>query len=202
MSGDRAETEVIDAGDPAAGMAAPGTRRSSRVVLYSTLAVGAVVALLIAVLATSKPGGPGLGASPLVGRPAPPVAGPSLSGSQSFSLEQFSGRWVLVNFSASWCVPCRQETPQLVRFEAEHARRGDAVILAVSFDPSDRAKLAAFLGSSGATWPAVDDPGAEVAYGVEGIPESFLVDPAGRIVAKFTGGVTASQVDAVIVKAS
>lgn len=191
--------EELTAGPGAAqGAAGPGR---SRVVLYTTLAVAVVLAVLIAVLAASKPIGHGASSSPLIGRPAPPVAGPSLSGGAQYSLAQFRGKWVLVNFSASWCVPCRQETPQLVRFQNQHARAGDAVILAVSFDPTDRANLAAFLRSSGATWPAVNDPGAEVAYGVEGIPESYLVDPQGTVIAKFTGGVTSAQVDGVIKKA-
>ncbi len=189
---------TVDEPAPAGG---PQPRRS-RTVLYTTLAVAAVLAVLIAVLAASKPVGHGASSSPLVGRPAPPIAGPSLSGANRYSLSQYRGRWVLVNFSASWCVPCRQETPQLVRFENEHAATGDAVVLAVSFDPTDRAHLAEFLRSSGATWPAVNDPGAEVSYGVEGIPESYLVDPQGTVIAKFTGGVTAAQVNGVIKKAS
>ncbi len=189
------------AADPAGAATVAGPRRS-RVVLYTTLAVAAVIGVLIAVLASAKPIGQGANSSPLIGRPAPPVAGPSLSGGAHYSLSQFRGRWVLVNFSASWCVPCRQETPQLVQFQKEHAGTGNATILAVSFDPTDRANLAAFLRSSGATWPAVNDPGAEVAYGVEGIPESYLVDPQGTVIAKITGGVTAAEVNGIIKKAS
>ena len=180
----------------------PGQPGRSRVVLYTTLAVAAVIAVLVAVLAASSPAGHGPGSSPLVGRAAPPVAGPSLSGGAQYSLAQFRGKWVLINFSASWCVPCRQETPQLVQFANEHAGPVDAVILAVSFDPTDKANLAAFLRSSHATWPAVDDPGAEVAYGIGGIPESYLVDPQGTVVAKFTGGVTAAELDGTIKKAA
>ncbi|HET9076415.1 MAG TPA: TlpA disulfide reductase family protein [Acidimicrobiales bacterium] len=190
--------------DPPAAGTGPeeGTGGRSRAVLYSTLAVAVVLAVLIAVLAASKPASHGAASSPLVGNPAPPVAGPSLSGGATYSLSQFRGRWVLVNFSASWCEPCRQETPQLLRFENEHAATGNAVILAVSFDPQDKANLAAFLRSSHATWPAINDPGAEVAYGIQGIPESYLVDPQGTVVAKFTGGVTAAQVDGVIKQAT
>lgn len=186
---------------PASDEAAAAPPRRSRVVLYTTLAVAAVIGVLIAVLASAKPIGQGANSSPLIGKPAPPVAGPSLSGGAHYSLAQFRGEWVLVNFSASWCVPCRQETPQLVQFQKEHAGPHSATVLAVSFDPTDRANLAAFLHSSGATWPAVNDPGAEVAYGVEGIPESYLVDPEGTVVAKFTGGVTSAEVNGVMKKA-
>jgi cytochrome c biogenesis protein CcmG/thiol:disulfide interchange protein DsbE len=172
----------------------------SRVVLYSSMAVAVVVAILIALLASSHPSG--TAGSPLVGHPAPPVGGPPLSGSGPYSLSGYGGKWVLVNFSASWCIPCRQETPQLVQFSAEHAAKGDAVVLAVSFDPTDKANLAAFLKSSHATWPAVDDPQAQVAYGVTGIPESYLVAPDGIVAAKFIGGVTASEIDSYIKKVS
>ena len=191
-----------EADSDATGEGNPQPTRRSRTVLYSSLGVAVVVAVLVAVLASSKPVSQSLGASPLLGKAAPPVSGPGLTGSGRYSLAQFHGKWVLINFSASWCVPCRQETPQLVRFESEHARIGNAVILAVSFDPADKANLAAFLRSSHATWPAVNDPGAEVSYGVSGIPESYLVDPAGTVVAKFLGGITASQVDKVIQRAS
>ncbi|MBV9662117.1 MAG: TlpA family protein disulfide reductase [Acidimicrobiales bacterium] len=171
----------------------------SRLVLYTSLAVGVVVAILIALLASSKSGSPGAAGSPLIGRTAPEVAGSGLSGGPGdYSLATYRGKWVLVNFSASWCVPCRQETPQLIQFAAEHQSPGDAVILAVSFDPTDKANLAAFLRSSHATWPAVDDPQAQVAYGVTGIPESYLVAPNGIVAAKFIGGVTSAEIDSFI----
>jgi cytochrome c biogenesis protein CcmG/thiol:disulfide interchange protein DsbE len=178
------------------------SRSRPRTVLYTCVGIAVVLAALIAVLASSSSASQRTGSSPLVGKPAPPVSGPSLTGGATYSLAQFAGEWVLVNFSASWCVPCRQETPQLLQFQKEHAGPSadsrTATILAVSFDPSDKANLAAFLRSSSASWPAVDDASAEVAYGVTGIPESYLVDPRGLVVAKFVGGVTAAQVDAVM----
>ena len=62
--------------------------------------------------------------------------------------------------------------------------------------------LAAFLRGSHATWPAVDDGQAVVDYGVGGIPESYLVDPSGTVVAKYAGGVVASQLNTFIAEAS
>jgi cytochrome c biogenesis protein CcmG/thiol:disulfide interchange protein DsbE len=170
----------------------------SRMVLYSALGVGLLVAALIGVLAASKPVAQGSGTSPLIGQPAPPISGAALNGNGRYSLSEFSGKWVLVNFSASWCVPCREETPQLQLFWRQHQGPGDAVVLAVSYDPSDQASLASFLKSSRATWPAVIDPAADVSYGVSGIPESYLIDPAGRVVARFLGGITAAEVNAAL----
>lgn len=195
MTGDASDVP----GDP---VVTGGGRGRSRVVLYTSLAVAVVVAVLVALLASSKPNGAGAASSPLVGKPAPAVSGPSLTGHGSYQLAQFRGEWVVVNFAASWCVPCRAETPQLIRFEQEHAAQRDAVILGVAFDPSDTSNLASFLANAKATWPAVSDPNAEVAYGVSAIPQSYLVDPQGTVVAKFFGGVTAAQLDGVIHKAS
>lgn len=172
----------------------------SRVVLYSSLAVAAVIGVFIAVLASAGPSGNG--SSPLIGKAAPSVSGPDLNGGGGYSLSQFSGKWVVVNFSASWCVPCREETPQLEAFTNEHAAQGDAAVLAVAFDPSDVANLAAYFRSAHTTWPAVNDPSAEVAYGVSQIPQSYLVGPSGTVVAKFFGALTSAQVDKVIQKAT
>lgn len=186
---------------PAPDAPPAGGRPRSRVVLWTSLGVAAVIAVLIAVLAAAKPSSGASHSSPLVGKAAPQVSGPSLNGGGSYSLTQFSGQWVLVNFSASWCVPCREETSQLQSFTAEHATRHDATVLAVAFDPSDVANLASYLRSAHTTWPAVNDPSAEVAYGVSQIPQSYLVDPQGTVVAKFFGALTAAQVDRVISRA-
>jgi thiol-disulfide isomerase/thioredoxin len=160
-------------------------------VLWSCLAAAGVAGLLIAVLAFSSPASNGGLSGRLVGQPAPPVSGPALLGPPAtLSLASESGRWVLVNFAASWCVPCRQETPELQRLAAS----GRADVLAVAFDPSDVSSLTAYLRAARVTWLAVNDPAAEVAYGVTQIPRSFLVDPAGRVVAEFSGPVTAAQV--------
>jgi len=95
-------------------------------------------------------------------------------------------------------VPCRTETPQLLKFQTEHAAAGDATVLEVEYDEADRANLRAFLESKGATWPTVDDSPAIVSYGVGGIPESYLIDPAGTVIAKLIGGITAGQLDSII----
>ncbi len=176
-------------------------RPRSRVVLWTSLAVAALIAVLIAVLASARPSSGGT-SSPLLGKPAPAVSGPTLNGGGAYSLAQFRGQWVLVNFAASWCVPCREETPQLQQFSTEHATTKSAVVLAVAFDPSDVESLASYLRNSHSGWPAVNDPSAEVAYGVSQIPQSYLVDPQGTVVAKFFGALTAAQVDRVMAKAT
>ena len=178
----------------------PAFPRRRRAVWWPVGAVTVVIAGLVFVFATSKPNR-GSASSPLIGKPAPAVSGPSLFDGAPVSMSSFAGRWVLVNFAASWCVPCRTETPQLANFAAEHAKNGDAIVVEVEYDEADKASLRSFLLANRATWPAIDDGPAVVAYGVGGIPESFLIDPAGTVIAKFIGGVTATEVDAVISRA-
>jgi cytochrome c biogenesis protein CcmG/thiol:disulfide interchange protein DsbE len=182
--------------------APPRPRGRRRLVLWISLATAAAVAALLAVLATSGPADQASAGSPLIGRKAPPIAGASVGTGKTVRLSGLAGKWVLVNFAASWCVPCRQEMPQLVSFANAHARAGDASILMVEYDEGDLRGLTSWLRSAHANWPAVDDGQAVVDYGVSGIPESYLVDPAGTVVAKYVGGVVAAQLNAFMAKSS
>jgi cytochrome c biogenesis protein CcmG, thiol:disulfide interchange protein DsbE len=205
---DEVDPEDIDSGGFASaptesgGAATGAPRRRSRVVLWSAIAAALVFAVLIAVLASAKSAGQGTTQSPLIGKPAPAISGKVLGGSGDASLSQFAGKWVLVNFSASWCVPCRQETPQLQSFSSEHSQPGDAVVLGVAYDEGDVSNLTSFLKSSRATWSVVDDGRAVVEYGVSGIPDSFLVDPQGTVVVEYLGGVTSKELDSFMAKAT
>ena len=180
---------------PAFPEPAQGPKR--RLVLWISLAVAGVLAALVAVLATSGQAGQVTAGSPLIGKPAPQVAGPDQHGT-TITLTSYRGRWVLVNFAASWCVPCRQETPQLLTFAARHTGPTAPAIVTVEEDQTDLASLRSFLAARHATWPVVDDTNAFVDYGSGGLPESYLVDPLGTIVAKITGGVNANALDKVI----
>jgi cytochrome c biogenesis protein CcmG/thiol:disulfide interchange protein DsbE len=167
-------------------------------VLWISLGTAVAVAVLVGVLASSGPASQSSAHSPLIGKPAPSISGRALSGGGTVALSSFSGKWVLVNFAASWCVPCHQEMPQLLTFAGSHASSGNAVILTVAYDEGDVSNLASYLRSEHASWPAVDDGQAVVDYGLHGVPESYLVDPAGTVVAKYIGPVVASQLNAFI----
>ncbi|HMK97169.1 MAG TPA: TlpA disulfide reductase family protein [Acidimicrobiales bacterium] len=176
---------------------APAARRSlvRRPVLWAAGGVAVALAVLIAVMASAEPSSEVSANSPLLGNLAPAISGPGLDGGH-YSLSQYRGEWVLVNFMASWCVACQKEMPQLQRFWQEH--KGDAVVLSVAEDPSDVGHLTAYLRARGAHWPAVDDPAAAVAYGLQGMPTSFLVAPDGVVYWYLLGEVQARQLDALL----
>jgi cytochrome c biogenesis protein CcmG, thiol:disulfide interchange protein DsbE len=198
---DREGVEGDRAGEGVAG-SAPRRARRPRLVLWISLGMAAALAVLVTVLATSGQSGQESATSPLIGKPAPAIQGASILGGPAVQLSAFKGKWVLVNFAASWCIPCRQETPDLLSFAQDHHQSGDATIVTVAYDEGDVSDLAAFLRGSHSTWPAVNDGQAVVDYGVAGIPESYLVDPSGTVVAKYDGGVVASQLNAFIARAS
>lgn len=182
------------------GGSSGGPRR--RVVLWASLAVAIVLAVLVAVLATSGPASQVNAKSPLIGKPAPAIGGSNVladpGSPPAVNVTGPPGHWVLVNFAASWCVPCQQEMPQLLTFAARHAAASDAQIITVAYQEGDERALASYFRSRHASWPVIDDNGAKVSYGVTGIPESYLIDPQGTVVAKLVNGVVADQLDALI----
>jgi cytochrome c biogenesis protein CcmG, thiol:disulfide interchange protein DsbE len=101
------------------------------------------------------------------------------------SLASYRGRPVLVSFGASWCHPCNQEYPLLVRAAAKHH---DLALLSVMHDdlPSDAKR---FVAKYHADWPAINDESNAIskAYGVVGIPQTFFITKAGRIQARVYG---------------
>lgn len=163
--------------------------------------VALALIVLVAVLATRPGTQDSVAASPLVGKTAPEISGVAFDGTP-YRLSANRGHFVLVNFFAGWCVPCRTEEPELVQLAFEHRSAADLTIVGVAFD-EPRADAAAYLRSAGALWPGIADPSGQIAldYGVRGPPESFLVAPDGRVVAKVVGGVTRSGVDSLVARA-
>jgi cytochrome c biogenesis protein CcmG/thiol:disulfide interchange protein DsbE len=123
-----------------------------------------------------------------VGSSAPAFQLPDLAG-RPVVLEQMKGRWVLVNFWASWCAPCVQEMPSLERL---HRTLGPAglTVVGVSVDDDDLA-MRQLLQKQGITFTVLRDQGAKVAesYRTTGYPETFLVNPQGVLVEKYVGPV-------------
>ncbi|MET0281628.1 MAG: DsbE family thiol:disulfide interchange protein [Steroidobacteraceae bacterium] len=128
--------------------------------------------------------------SALIGKPAPEFVLPDLlAPGASVDSKSFKGRWVLVNVWGTWCVECRVEHPVLLDIK----REGKVAIVGLNYKDEDAAALK-WLTDLGNPYDAVavDREGrAAIDFGVYGAPESFLVDPAGVIVHKVVGVVTA-----------
>jgi len=167
------------------------------------VAIGVLViaAGLVAVLATRPPATVAEVQSPLVGRSVPAVSGPTLSGA-AYSLPTPPDRYVVLNFFASWCEPCQQEGPELVKFQYQHQQTGDATMLSVVFDDTAPAART-YQATLGATWPTLADPDGRLAltFGVRAPPSTFVVAPDGRVVAYLVAPVTASDLDQIIARA-
>ncbi|MDP1819208.1 MAG: TlpA disulfide reductase family protein [Acidimicrobiales bacterium] len=184
---------------PAAEVAEAAERAGSpRISLIAAAVLAVVVALLVAVLASSDPQTERQTQSPLLGRLAPPTEGRTLDG-QEVSIDDYRGRWVFVNFFASWCIPCQTEHRQLRAFDEAHRRSGDAALVGVTYD-NDTDEARAFFEERGGEWPVIDDPtnSIGVAYGVARVPETFVIAPDGTVVHRFPGEVTRKQLDEVI----
>ncbi|MCX7607068.1 MAG: AhpC/TSA family protein [Bacteroidia bacterium] len=129
------------------------------------------------------------------GQPAPEIALPDPEGKVR-RLSELKGKWVLIDFWASWCRPCRMENPNVVRLYEKYHSRGFE-ILGVSLDQNRDAWLQA-IQHDRLTWLHVSDlkgwqsAGAQL-YRVSGIPFTVLVDPEGRIAAKGLRGIALEQ---------
>lgn len=172
--------------------------RPRRTALWVALATGLVLALLVGVLATRDPASSRLVRSPLVGRDVPALTGRTVDGAAGYDIADSRGRWVLVNFFATWCIPCQEEHDDLVRF----AETGDADVVSVVFsDSADDVRR--FFERRGGDWPVLrdDDAGIATAFGVARVPESYLVTPDGLVYGKVTGGVTFEFLQAQLARA-
>lgn len=136
--------------------------------------------------------------SPLVGRPAPVFTLPLFDGGRLESRE-LAGKVLVVNFWASWCYPaCYDEAPGLGRIWDRYRERG-VVVLGVNIQ--DRPEPAReFLRHFGHTFPNGSDETGRLSidFGVYGVPETFVLDSSGIIVAKYAGAVPESWLTAQI----
>lgn len=131
----------------------------------------------------------GLPPAPLIGHPAPDFTLPTLEG-EPVTLADLRGRPVVLNFWASWCLPCRSEMPELERLH-QRLRPAGVVVLGVN-QAEDAATVARFRQALAITFPTALDSRAGVSrlYGVDSLPTTFFVDREGVIRDVFIGPMT------------
>ena len=155
----------------------------SKINVLKLLILGSIVAFSVFLAIQSRQ--PHL---PEVGEAAPDFILPRLSG-EPISLSDFRREVVVVNFWATWCPPCIDETPSLTRF-AEQMRGLGVTVIGVSVD-QDAQALGKFVAGAQLTFPIARDPDQSVASrdGTSKFPESYIIDTEGRIAKKIVGAV-------------
>ena len=113
------------------------------------------------------------------------------------SLSEFRGKWVIVNYWATWCPPCLDEIPDLVEFHEKHKDK-DAVVLGINFEEADREQLLEFVDQHFMTYPVLSmDPVPVTPLGpVLGLPTTYIISPQGERVARQEGPITGAAIEA------
>jgi len=158
--------------------------------------VGAAVLALVVLFATAPKGNEADTSGSVVGKLAPALQGTTADGS-TVDLDKYRGKWVLLNFFATWCPPCVAEHPELVKLSQVPGT--PVQVVSVAFD-DPAAKVQEFFARQGGDWPVVVDgtEGSTLDYAVVKLPESYLIDPEGKVRQKLVGGITAAEVQSIV----
>ena len=169
------------------------TRRRTQVWAMGAVAVAVVMVTTVLGFGLGHRGA--LASGQFVQRPAPTFVLPGLDrrAESTVRLAKLRGHVVVVNFWASWCAECRSEQAALNR-TWQRFRDSGVVVVGVNFqDAAGDARQ--YAATSGGSYPVVSDSdsSAALAYGIRGVPETYVVDPKGRLVDRFVGPVTYAQ---------
>ena len=158
-------------------------KRPSAVVVLVVAGVAGLIGLLAYGVASQDPKGS------VNGEPAPEFSLPPLEGGTERSLDDWRGQVVVLNYWASWCEPCRDESPLLERWHRKISKRNATVlginVLDVTSDATD------FIDKYGLTYPQLRDKDGSTQddLGIVAYPETFVLDRGGRIAASRRGPV-------------
>lgn len=139
----------------------------------------------------------GSGPKPAENKPAPNISVISLDDTQ-LTLDSLKGKVVLLNFWATWCPPCREEIPSMMKLNSFMAGKPFEMVC-VSVDEGGKKAVIEFFKNTGFSLPAYVDPTgqAPAIYGLTGVPETFVIDKNGIIVKKVIGGLDWASPDVI-----
>jgi thiol-disulfide isomerase/thioredoxin len=121
-----------------------------------------------------------------------------LGGAETLSLSELRGQWVVLNYWATWCRPCREEIPELSEL---HEQRDDITVLGLAYEEAEPETFQAFLEEFDASYPMllVDVYAPPEPFGAPRVlPTSVILDPTGRAVKGFAGPVTRERIETFI----
>lgn len=147
-----------------------------------------IFCLLLSLTACSKTETPKKRAVATEKSPAPDVSVVSLANGSTLKLSDLKGKVVLLNFWATWCPPCREEVPSMMKLNSFMSGKTFQMV-AVSIDEGGRPAIESFFKQTGFSLPTyLDESGAAAkSYGITGVPESFIIDKQGIVVKKVIG---------------
>ncbi|WP_303900958.1 TlpA family protein disulfide reductase [Thiohalomonas denitrificans] len=118
-----------------------------------------------------------------------------VSSGQAHNLSDYRGKWVVVNYWATWCPPCLEELPELVHFHDEH-KDVDAVVVGINMEDLEVDRLGRFLEENLITYPVgVRSSDAQMLGPIPGLPTTYLVSPNGTVVAREVGAITSEGLE-------
>lgn len=114
---------------------------------------------------------------------------------KSLKLSDYRGKWVVLNYWATWCPPCLEEIPELVLFHENH-KDSSAVVIGIDMEMLQPEVLAEFVDDNFITYPIVPlVPQMPAFDNVENFPTTYLIDPDGIAVVKHVGAITADAIE-------